>query len=107
MANEFTVTYSKTARESLRFINAYLSERASVAVATKVRKELLRTAANLRHNPRICPRHQLAVPSGFEIRACVKWSYKVLYEISGNRVRVVDFFHTSRDPSRINEVEED
>jgi len=35
------------------------------------------------------------------VRFVVKWSYKIVFEIKGNAVRILSIFHTSQNPEKI------
>jgi plasmid stabilization system protein ParE len=36
------------------------------------------------------------------VRFVVKWSYKIVFEIKGNAVRILSIFHTAQHPEKIN-----
>ena len=39
-----------------------------------------------------------------DIRFKVIWNYKIVYEITQDRVIILDIFHTSRDPSNLKQI---
>jgi len=34
------------------------------------------------------------------VRFAIKWSYKIVFEIKGNTVRILSIFHTARNPEK-------
>ena len=36
------------------------------------------------------------------VRFTVKWSYKIVFEVKGNMVRILSVFHTAQNPEKIN-----
>lgn len=100
---EYDVFISRKAGTCLKSIYIYIARRTSVTAAEKVKRELLKLVGSLRFQPRRFPRYRTYARTEKEVRYVQKWSYKIVYIIEGQRIRVLDFFHTSQHPSRMDE----
>ena len=38
------------------------------------------------------------------VRFAVKWSYKIMFEIKGNTVRILSVFHSAQNPNKLNHL---
>lgn len=95
------VIWDNEAKEALKSIYNYIKNRQSVAVARKVRGEIVSQARALINFPgKFEHEHYLKDENG-NFRYKVIWSYKIIYEVTSDAIYVLDIFHTNRDPSNI------
>ena len=38
------------------------------------------------------------------VRFAVKWSYKIMFDIKGNTVRILSVFHTAQNPNKLSQL---
>lgn len=98
------VVWDNEAKRSLRSIYDYLKHRESVTVAKKVTNAILKQTKNLGLFPeKFAEEPNLKnLPGNFRFK--VIWSYKIIFEITKDAVFILDIFHTSRDPSSIQNI---
>lgn len=100
----YRVIWDKRANESLKAIISYIKEESPTA-AKKVRTELLKLTASLDKKPERFSKEPYLEHKGNEYRSIAKWSFKIIYRVSENEVRILEIFHTSRSTAVIEDVE--
>ncbi len=107
----YRVIISRLARQRLKDISEYLTEKESADTAQKVRSGLLKAAKDLEKTPEIQPLLSLSLP-GIEdkdppYRYARKWSYKIIFRIfePKDEVRVLDFFHSKQRQEKLKDLE--
>lgn len=100
----YDVIVSKKAQDSLKEIVQYISEKNSPQAAEKVRSRLIQVAIGLEKNPRRFSREPYFDQKAGEIRSAIQWRYKIVYEIVDKEVRILNFFHTSQHPGKIDHL---
>jgi len=99
----YRVVWDARAKESLRAITLYIKEESPVA-AKKVRKELLRLTASLKKMPERFSIEPYLENKGNEYRSVAKWSYKIIYRVGEEEVRILEIVHTRRNTTVIEDV---
>jgi len=105
----YRVIISRLARERLKDISEYLTEKESADIARKVRSGLLKAAKDLEKTPEIQP--LLSLPGTEDkdppYRYARKWSYKIIFRIfePKDEVRVLDFFHSKQSQDKLKDLE--
>jgi plasmid stabilization system protein ParE len=95
----YIIKWTLEARNDLHLIFDYISriesrERA-LHVVDAIRKEVLKTGIFPTKHPK-----EPRINNG-NIRFTVKWSYKIVFEISGNTLRILSIFHTAQHPDKL------
>ena len=98
---EYRVVVTEGASKSMQNIIEYLMEQGAHAAARNVYRELLSLTRKLNKLPRRFPREKYLRNSNGEFRVVTRWSYKIIYEIVGQNVYIIDYFHTSQNPNKI------
>lgn len=99
----YRVIWDSRAKESLKAITQYIKEE-SPATAKRVRKELLKLTASLKEMPERFSSEPYLENKGNEYRSIAKWSYKVIYKVDENEIRILEIVHTSRNTTVIEEI---
>ena len=97
------VIWHETALLALQNILAYITHRESLQVAKKVVRELKNKANGLSVFPEKYQRETL-IQTNRNIRRIVVHSYKILYEIHPDHIRILDIFHTSQSPDKLDDL---
>lgn len=100
MAEVYKIIVTGTARTGMKEILDYLVKHASLEIANKVRKELNETIRSLKTMPsRNGIEHDISNEQT-TYRRILKWSYKIVYTIEEDAIRVVvvDISHAKQDP---------
>jgi plasmid stabilization system protein ParE len=95
------IIWNDDAKYALKNIYEYIRKRESVAVAKKVRNEIVKSAKDLNAFPEKFVEDPFLKDEPGNYRFKVIWSYKIIYEITTDAILVLDIFHTSRDPGGI------
>ena len=72
----------------------------SSSIAKKVRKEIILTTKKLSKNPFLYQLDEYYLDNPGNIRRFFKWSYKVVYQVTEQRVVVLEVYHTSTSPDQ-------
>jgi plasmid stabilization system protein ParE len=92
----YRVIWDDDAKRSLREIFDYI-KRGSPTAAKHVRKTLLKIVEGLQQMPERFSVEPSFNRNGFEYRSVSKWSYKIIYRIENEQVRILRVVHTSRE----------
>ncbi|HYF67527.1 MAG TPA: type II toxin-antitoxin system RelE/ParE family toxin [Ohtaekwangia sp.] len=99
----YRVIWDTRAKESLKGIVLYIKDESPTA-AKKVRSELLKLTASLKKMPERFSTEPYLKHKGNEYRSIAKWSYKIIYRVNENEVRILEIVHTSRNTPVIEEI---
>ena len=99
MYDEFDIGWSNRAGKDLLKIKAYLLENASETVAEKVLFRLYNAVEPTRRMPERFPLEPRLRKQG-NFRFIKVWSYKIIYEFTGNQIIVHRVIHSKRDPKK-------
>ena len=99
MVAKYSLYWTPEAKRDLKPIFAYIAsvesqERASYVI-TGIRakaKEILDFPTKHAHDPYI---------NRDNVRFAIKWSYKIVFEIKGNTIRILSVFHTAQNPNKL------
>lgn len=94
------IRWDRLAKDNLDDIYIYIAED-SVAAARKVKKELVKLAHSLNDFPAKFSIEEYLADEPENFRSVSKWSYKIIYEITKECIIIVDVFHTSQHPSKM------
>lgn len=95
------IVWSSRAKKSLKEIYNYI-KKDSPSSAKKVREDVIKLVKSLKISP---AKFQVdSVIDKKEYHSIPVWSYKVIYRILGNEIRVIDVFHTSRNPDELKKI---
>ena len=97
----YSIHFSPLARASLKEIYSFVAENSSIESADLLRDSLLMHVEGLGVFPRRFPREKYLAHLGGEIRSFSKWKIKIVYEVIGQTVLVVNFYHSRRDPDKM------
>jgi|SRR5688500_1942644 len=100
----YHVIWDTRAKESLKAVILYVKEESPTA-AKKVRSEILKLTASLKKMPERFSTEPYLEHKGNEYRSVVKWSYKILYRVNENEVRILEIVHTSRNTTVVEDIE--
>lgn len=94
----YRVVWDNEAIKSLREISDYIKKDSPTA-ARRVRKTLLKLGEGLQRMPERFSVEQYFDKTGIEYRSVSKWSYKIIYRVLDDKVKILRVVHTSRDLS--------
>lgn len=100
----YKVIWEDQAKASLFSIYTYIKKRESAAQARKVSNEIRDLVKSLGFMPHKYVEDPFLKDEPGDIRFKVIWNYKIVYEITQDRVIILDIFHTSRDPSNLKQI---
>lgn len=100
MDNEFDIGWSNRVGKDLMQIKAYLIENASEVAAQKVIVSLFNAVEPTRTQPERYPLEPRFRKHG-NFRYIKVWSYKIIYEFTGNQIIVHRVIHSKRDLSKL------
>jgi len=99
VVKKHSVFWTQEAINDLKLIYDYISGSEScqraLYVVTGIRKEANETAK--------FPTKHTKEPyiNRENIRFAIKWSYKIVFEIKGNSIRILSIFHTAQSPEKL------
>ena len=99
MVNEYSIYWTPEAKNDLKPILEYISlaesRQHALYVIDGIRKKAKETA--------IFPTKHAKEPyiNRDNVRFAVKWSYKIVFEIKENTVRILSVFHTAQNPEKL------
>lgn len=100
----FRVIFSRKARQQLKDISDYNTRTASSAVSNKIRQEITKEARKLEKLPASKPKLPNTENYDYDVRYTKAWSFKIIFRIIGDMVRILTIRHDKEDPE---EVEKD
>ena len=100
MVTKYSLHWTSEAKRDLKPIFEYVArvesrERALYVIAgiRAKAKETIKFPTKHAHEPNV---------NRDNVRFTIKWSYKIVFEIKGNKVRILSIFHTAQDPEKMN-----
>ena len=99
MVNKYSIYWTPEAKMDLKPIFEYIS-------CVESRQRALYVIAGIREKAKETanfPTKHAKEPyiNSDNIRFAVKWSYKIVFEIKGDTVRVLSIFHTAQSPEKL------
>ena len=101
---EIKVFWTKTALNNLEDIFEYYKYKASVRVARKLVKGLVKSTLKLQESPQIGRKEELLIDRKFEYRFLVVGNYKIIYWIEDNYIKIATVFDCRQNPQKIKKV---
>lgn len=99
MVEKYTLYWTPEAKRDLKPIFNYIARSESRERALYV-IDGIRTKANETLN--FPTKHPHEPQTNREnVRFAVKWSYKIVFEIKGNTIRILSVFHTAQSPEKL------
>ena len=103
---EVKVLWTDTSLAQLQEIFDYYSFNASISVAKKVVKRIVKKSILLESNPNIGVKEHLLVGKPFEYRFLVVANYKIIYRFNDNIATIVSVFDCRQNPKKIENIKE-
>ena len=103
MVKKYRIIWDDDAKASLRKVYDYIAKD-SFQSARKVRSGIVRKARSLKTFPFRFAVERLLEDQSKEYRSVLIWDYKIIYRVAGDTVRILDVFHTSRNPEELKSV---
>lgn len=97
---KYKVIWDTYAKASLKSIVEYIKE-GSPSAAQKVKKELLKIANSLKDKPNRFSQEPYLEDREGNYHSVNKWYYKIIYKVTESEVHILDVFHTSQNPDKI------
>ena len=72
----------------------------SLSNARKVRKEIVLVSKKLSKNPYLFQIDEYYPDNPGNIRRYFKWSYRIVYQVSDEKITVLNVYHTGTDPNQ-------
>ena len=104
---EIKVFWTQRALNDLEDIFEYYKYNASLKVARKLVKEIVKSTIVIQHSPKIGKIEELLIDRIIEYRFLIVKNYKVIYWIEDNYVKVATVFDTRQNPDKIKTVRSD
>jgi plasmid stabilization system protein ParE len=99
MVSRYSVYWTLAAKNDLKSIPDYITQVENRARALYVITGIREKANETVHFP---TKHAIEpIMNHKNIRFTIKWSYKIIFEIKDNTIRIVSIFHTAQNPDRI------
>lgn len=99
MVTKYSLYWTPEARRDLKPIFDYITKIESKERALYVIAGIRAKAKEILNFP-TKHAHELYVNRN-NIRFAVKWSYKIVFEINGNTIRILSIFHTAQNPDKM------
>ncbi|OOG74302.1 type II toxin-antitoxin system RelE/ParE family toxin [Algoriphagus sp. A40] len=96
------IFWSEFAKNQLREIYHYYSQKASLKVANQIKSEVFRKVKMLISRPEMGQIEPNLKESGFEFRYLVAGNFKIIYMPQLDHIFITDIFDTRRDPEKMN-----
>jgi len=93
------VEWTKKAKGSLDYFCDIIGE-ASNSNAKKVRREIVQTSMKLSKNPSLFQLDEYYPDNPGNIRRYFKWSYRVVYRVTNEKITVLNVYHTGGEPTK-------
>lgn len=101
---EIKVFWTETALNNLEDIFEYYKYKASVRVARKLVKGLVKSTLKLQESPQIGTKEELLADRKFEYRFLVVGNYKIIYWIEDNYIKIATVFDCRQNPEKIKKL---
>lgn len=97
------VVISFKVRKSLRDFHNYLANEVSKETADYVVKGILQRCKQLKNFSGFSKELYLEELPG-DYRSVTQWSFKIIYSVEKDEIRVLNIIHTSRDPKNFKDI---
>jgi toxin ParE1/3/4 len=90
------------AKEELHLIYEYYSIKASIKVASKIKKDIISAIKNIAINPLMFQIEENLTELGKQHRRSVDGNYKIIYRVENETIYITDIFDARRNPENMN-----
>ncbi len=97
----FKVIFSRKSQKQLKEISDYVAKNASPIQAKRVRKAIKKAGDDLEKLPKSKPIVPGTEDLPNKIRYTKKWSYKIIFRVIGDIVRILTIRHDKENPEEI------
>jgi len=101
---EIKVFWTETALNNLENIFEYYKHKASINIAKKIVRDLVKTTIKLQKTPQIGKKEELLVGRKFEYRFLIIGNYKIIYWIESNYIKIAAVFDCRQNPEKIKKL---
>ncbi len=101
---EINILWTQTALNNLEDIFEYHKFKASVAVARKLVKKLIKTTILLQNSPELGRKEEWLHHRKFEYRFIVEGNYKIIYWVENNYIKIAAVFDTRQHLGKIKDI---
>ena len=101
---EIKVFWTETALNNLEDIFEYYKYRASMRVARKLVKGLVKSTIQIQNTPNIGKKEELLADRKFEYRFIVVGNYKIIYWNKDNYTKIATVFDCRQNPDKIKKI---
>jgi plasmid stabilization system protein ParE len=101
---EIRVFWTETALNNLEDIFEYYKYKASIGVARRIVKEIVKSSLKLQKSPEIGRKEELLSERENEYRFLVVRNYKVIYWIDGKYIKIAAVFDSRQNPKKIQKL---
>jgi plasmid stabilization system protein ParE len=101
---EIKVLWTETALNNLEDIFEYFKYKASIRVAKRLVKGLVKSTLEIQNSPQIGKIEELLTERQFEYRFLVVGNYKIIYWIDNNYVKIATVFDCRQNPEKLNKL---
>ncbi|MGC9331283.1 MAG: type II toxin-antitoxin system RelE/ParE family toxin [Bacteroidales bacterium] len=98
---EIKVFWTKTALNNLEDIFEYYKFEASIGVARKIVKRLVKSTLKLQESPQIGKKEALLTDRHYDYRFLVVGKYKIIYWLGKKHINIATVFDCRQDPEKI------
>ena len=99
MVEKYSIYWTPRAKQNVTAIFNYLARVESYERANYVVTGIAEKAAETANFPAKHPKEPFINRSN--VRFAVKWSYKIVFQIKGDTVRILNVFHTAQHPNKM------
>lgn len=97
----YKVIWDDEAKASLRRIYNYIKKRESREQAARVRSEIKKEGDSLGFIPHKYANDPFMEKDPRDIHYRVIWSYRIIYQVTGENIAILDVIHTSQSPENM------
>lgn len=101
---EIKVFWTETALNNIEDIFEYYKFKASVRIARKLVKKLVKSTLQLQNSPKIGTKEELLANRKLEYRFLVVENYKIIYWIEDNYIKIATVFDCKQNPEKIKKL---
>ena len=101
---EIKVLWTETALNNLEEIFEYYKYKASVRIARKLVKGLVKSTLKLQKTPQIGRKEELLLDRRFEYRFLGVGNYKIIYWVEDNYIKIATVFDCRQNPEKIKKL---
>jgi plasmid stabilization system protein ParE len=94
------IKITEKVEERLKEIYLYYKREASIAIAKRIKDDILKRIKTLKDYKELGPIDEHLVKLGLDHRKLTEGNYKIVYRIEKNIIFITDIFDSRQDPNR-------